>query len=195
MKNLYLIVGKSGTGKTTEIEILAEKNKLSILPSYTTRPKRTPNEKGHIFISKKQYIKNKKQYDNDMVAYTYFADNHYFATIQQLIYNDLYITDIRGVEYLKDKVDLIKSYFPHQYHFEKGIKIIYIDAPITVLLYRLIKRDGIIKGIKRFLNDIDEFSNSSVKSINADYVINNIYNKKGVVADMIWQYIQIEERK
>ena len=51
MKNCYLIVGQSGSGKTTIMTTLEEKYELKSIQSYTTRPKRSDGETGHIFIS------------------------------------------------------------------------------------------------------------------------------------------------
>ena len=57
MKNCYLIVGQSGSGKTTIVNTLEEKYGLKSIQSYTTRPKRSENETGHTFISDEEYDK------------------------------------------------------------------------------------------------------------------------------------------
>ena len=61
-----LLCGKSGCGKSTISEILQTKG-LKVIQSFTTRPKRTPNEQGHIFISKEDF-----DCLHDYVAYTKF---------------------------------------------------------------------------------------------------------------------------
>ena len=62
---IYLIVGRSGSGKTTIAEELERKYGLKSIQSYTTRPKRSDNETGHIFVSDEEFDKL-----TDMVAYT-----------------------------------------------------------------------------------------------------------------------------
>ena len=57
MNNIYLIVGCSGSGKTTIVNSLENKYGLKSIQSYTTRPKRSDDETGHIFISDEEYDK------------------------------------------------------------------------------------------------------------------------------------------
>ena len=50
MKNIYLIVVCSGSGKTAITEKLEELYNLKSIQSYTTRPPRYDGETGHTFI-------------------------------------------------------------------------------------------------------------------------------------------------
>ena len=92
---LYCIIGPSGCGKST---IVSELNKLGYKSpdSYTTRPRRYPNEGGHTYITKDEYDKLE-----DKVAYTKFNNYEYCVTRQMLDGCDLYIVDPAGVESLK----------------------------------------------------------------------------------------------
>ena len=81
---IFLIVGCSGSGKTTITEQLEQKYGLKSIQSYTTRPKRSEDEKGHIFVSDSEVPPK-----TDMVAYTEFAGNRYCATAEQVEDNDL----------------------------------------------------------------------------------------------------------
>ena len=54
MNNIFLIVGCSGSGKTTITEQLEQKYGLKSIQSYTTRPPRYDGETGHIFISNEE---------------------------------------------------------------------------------------------------------------------------------------------
>ena len=64
---LYLIVGKSGSGKDTVINKVCELFNYTKVISYTTRPMRTPDENTHIFVTDKDFNMAK-----DIVAYTRF---------------------------------------------------------------------------------------------------------------------------
>ena len=94
MKNIYLIVGCSGSGKTTITEQLEQKYGLKSIQSYTTRKPRYDGESGHTFVSDEEFDKL-----TDMVAYTEFAGNRYCAIAEQVENNDLYIIDPKGVDF------------------------------------------------------------------------------------------------
>ncbi|MCD3340414.1 guanylate kinase, partial [Clostridium botulinum] len=128
------------------------------IQSYTTRPKRTKDEKGHIFVREKDYtviqdnkINEVQIYDKlgnevDTVAYTYFNGNHYWATMDQVKESTYYIIDKAGVDYFANKVRDKVDY-----------KIVYVTVPFFTRVKRLIKRDGLAKGISRLINDFKMF--------------------------------------
>lgn len=125
MKNIYLIVGESGSGKTTITEQLFNYGYKTI-QSYTTRKPRYEGETGHTFINVDE-IPDK----GEMVAYTFYNDNHYFATQEQVENNDLYVIDPAGI-----------TYFKEHYKGNKGIRIIYVTVPENVRRDRMIKREN-----------------------------------------------------
>ncbi len=92
---LYCIIGPSGSGKSTVVE---ELNKMGFKSpdSYTTRPKRFPEEGGHTYITQEEY-------DNllNIVAYTHFNGYNYCVTKEMLDGCDFYIVDPDGIETLK----------------------------------------------------------------------------------------------
>ena len=155
MKNIYLILGESGSGKTsiaTQIEILYG---MKTIQSYTTRPRREANETGHTFVTEKEFDELK-----DMVAYTLYNNYRYCATSQQVEDNDLYVIDIKGIEYFKQN-----------YKGNKGVKIIYISSPIHTRVTRMEHRgDNFGMIMERIVNDVTDFKNA--KEI-ADVIINN----------------------
>lgn len=179
---IYLIVGRSGSGKTTIAEELEKKYGLKSIQSYTTRPKRSENETGHIFISDEEF-------DNltDMVAYTEFNNYRYCATTEQVENHDLYIIDPKGIEY-----------FAERYKGNKNIKVIYINVSVSVSLDRMIKR-GVVNGkeqimataeaLKRLTNDSAEFYDYVHGIKIADYTINNNDITLEEATEKIYKYI------
>lgn len=87
----YLIVGRSGTGKDTLANLLAERG-LKVLKSYTTRAPRYEGEDTHIFINK-----DKADSYTDKIATTTINGVEYFATRKQLDECDIYIIDPNGI--------------------------------------------------------------------------------------------------
>ena len=173
-KNIYLIIGQSGSGKTTEVEILKKEYGLKDVASYTTRPQRHNNEVGHTFITEDTFNSLKDK----MCAYTFFNGYHYGATVEQIDNANIYVIDLEGIKYMVN--DYIKK------GVKKGIKLIYIKKPFILRTYRILKRDGFKKAVSRILNDFKMFK--ELKQYSFDLIINNT-SKKGVVAKAISDYI------
>mgnify|MGYP000868297774 FL=1 len=90
--DITLIVGRSGTGKSTLEEKLCKDYNLKSIKSYSTRPKRSPDEDSHIFINPSDVDK----YPNK-IATTTINNNFYFATKEQLDESQLYVIDPIGL--------------------------------------------------------------------------------------------------
>ena len=148
------IVGKSGTGKSTIVNSIPT---IDILNSYTTRPPRFPNEKGHIFITEEEYDKLE-----NIIAETKFGKYRYCATKSQIDNSDVYILDKNGVKAIDD------NYIGKDN--KRDIFVIYVKTKFIERLKRCIKDDGFLKGIKRMLRDIGKFNHMQYI---ADYVVNN----------------------
>lgn len=103
MHYLYLVVGRSGSGKTELTNALAEHFGAKIVQSYTTREKREPNETGHIFAKQIDYFKAKAK--NLVVAETIFSGNYYWAQSDQIEECDFYVVDPKGVADVKKAFD------------------------------------------------------------------------------------------
>lgn len=95
---LFLIVGRTGRGKDHLKGILQSMYGWNFVKSYTTRPKRSPDEDTHIFISKEEADSVPK---DSIVAYTQIGEYVYFVTKGMLKGADAYIIDPNGVEYLR----------------------------------------------------------------------------------------------
>ena len=180
---IFLIVGCSGSGKTTITEQLEQKYGLKSIQSYTTRKPRYEGETGHIFISDEEFDKL-----TDMVAYTEFAGNRYCATAEQVENNDLYIIDPKGVDF-----------FMKAYKGSKTPKIIFISSNLTTRYERMVGRaetkgkshqEAIESSLARIANDAEEFYDYIQGQAWVDYVCKNNGNDKlKDVVDKIFDYI------
>lgn len=148
------LIGKSGTGKSTLVNSITG---LNILNSYTTRPKRFENEKGHIFVDDVVY-----DMLENIVAETKFGNYRYCATKSQIDKADVYILDKKGVEAI-DNNYIGKAN-------KRDIFVVYIKTKFLERLKRCIKDEGFHKGIKRMLRDIGKFR---YMNYIADYVAPN----------------------
>ena len=108
---LYLIVGRTGSGKSTLEKKLVEHG-FTTVKSYATRPARTPDEDTHIFISDEEA----DALIPDAVAQTQIGKYRYFATQQQVENADVYVIDPNGVDEICQKVT------------DRAIHIIYVIA-------------------------------------------------------------------
>ena len=180
---IFLIVGCSGSGKTTITEQLEQKYGLKSIQSYTTRKPRYEGETGHIFISDEEFDKL-----TDMVAYTEFAGNRYCATAEQVENNDLYIIDPKGVDF-----------FMKAYKGSKTPKIIFISSNLTTRYERMVGRaetkgkshqEAIESSLARIANDASEFYDYIQGQAWIDYVCkNNSNDKLEDVVDKIFDHI------
>ena len=183
MNNIFLIVGCSGSGKTTITEQLEQKYGLKSIQSYTTRPPRYDGETGHTFISNEEFDKLV-----DICGYTEFAGNRYCSTAEQVENNDLYVIDPNGIDYF------IKSY-----KGKKTPKIIFIDSDLTTRYDRMVKRaedkgdaflTAVDKALNRIKNDVVEFYDYTHNNAHVDFRVNNNKNDNlNQVVDKIYNYI------
>ena len=180
---IFLIVGCSGSGKTTITEQLEQKYGLKSIQSYTTRKPRYDGETGHIFISDEEFDKL-----TDMVAYTEFAGNRYCATAEQVENNDLYIIDPKGIDF-----------FMKSYKGSKTPKVIFISSNLTTRYERMVGRaetkgkshqEAIESSLTRIVNDAGEFYDYIQGQAWIDYVCKNNGNDKlEDVVDKIFDHI------
>ena len=127
LKNIYLICGKSGSGKTTVVEKLEQNYGYAVLKSYTTRKQRHPNDTDHIYSDISDYMAAKEE--NNIIASTVFDHNYYWATTEQLNNSDLYVIDKYGIESLYEK-----------YHGSRHLVVIYINVDNDECITRMKKR-------------------------------------------------------
>lgn len=165
MKYIYLVVGKSGSGKNTLVKFFCDNHNCKEVISYTTRARRYNGEDTHIFITDNEFDKL-----NDLCAYTKFSHSRYGATSQQVDESDFYIIDPNGI-----------SYFYDHYTGQKEPVVIYIECSAIRRFFRMLKRkDKLPKIFERLINDKKEFKDFEKK---ADYVVKN-NNKRKAIRDL-----------
>lgn len=88
-----MVVGRSGSGKDTLANVLKDTYGYSQLYSTTTRPRRTPDEATHVFVTEEEANKM-----TERVAETVIDGYQYFATKGQFEESDVYLIDPRGLD-------------------------------------------------------------------------------------------------
>lgn len=166
-----LIVGRTATGKDTLRESLEKFANMTFVKSYTTRPKRYPDEDTHIFITKEQASEIMKT--DTVIAKTTIADNDYFATKSQVENANGYIIDPIGIYELIDKMPttdfLILYLMPN-----KDYKDIYIERELAK---NVKTKAEIIKELDKRMTSEDKIFTEFDKNIDSLLV-----NHKNIVA-------------
>lgn len=145
----FLIVGRSGSGKDELKRHLESQYGWKFVKSYTTRPKRTPNEDTHIFISHEEAAKIPKE---EKVAVTFIKNNtdtpdEYFATMQQVQEADAYIIDPKGVKMLLENMpkETFEIIYMQAQSEEKRKEWLVKDMKIKTKHYESLKNDVNLK--------------------------------------------------
>lgn len=158
MKNIYCIIGESGTGKTTVANTLESEYGLKNVQSYTTRPPRTLNESGHIFVSDEEFNRLGK-----LVAYTEYDGYRYGVTEDQIETNDIYVIDPDGAQ------ELLECY-----NGFKGQRLIRLKTDQVTRAKRMKARGDTEEAIYGRLNqDKTRFSTIRENLLSYDLVIPN----------------------
>ncbi|KEI83970.1 guanylate kinase (plasmid) [Clostridium botulinum B2 433] len=132
---IICLVGESGSGKSTIAELL-EKEGYNYIESYTTRKPRYKGERGHIFLDSINDRNDIDILDNgyypkeNVIAYTCYKDEHYYATKEQYKNKgtSIYIVEVKGVNELRSEID------------DAEILVLYLKADEQVRKGRMIKR-------------------------------------------------------
>ena len=164
---IVAIIGKSGSGKSEIVSKFAKRG-YNVIESYTDRPKRFPDEWGHIFISTEEV----EEYKSSMIAYTFFDGHHYFATREQYQNKGItfYVIDPFGVSSLKKKVK------------DADLIFIYIDTDEVVRIERMTNRmilknqdasEEVVQAFRDKARGRAEYDKTAFKIVECDYVVDN----------------------
>lgn len=147
-KPLYLFIGKSASGKTTVAEIMEEEGYKQV-QSYTTRPKRYENEKGHVFITDEECFDIK-----NIMASTLYNGYWYCATLEQIQDADIYVIDPTGAKELLHNYDKLN----------RKVYIVYFKSSVGNRITHMLKRgDSYGQIIERITHDGQEGWFKSIK--------------------------------
>lgn len=184
---VILVVGKTGSGKSSLIKKLCERTGLRELCSYTTRPKRSEADNDHIFVSVEDYFKAKG--NGEIVIDTELAGNYYYSTIEQLYNSDLYTINPKAFDELM-AMDLPNIRFV----------VVYISCPDKIREERVMKRgDDRHKYRVRDFSERQEFR-KFITEEKWDYAINNLDLAKSYsvlrwisTVENVWKNVSREE--
>lgn len=161
MKKIFLIIGRTASGKSSIAREVCNRMGLTQVISYTTRPMRKGERQNsdHIFISPEDV----NFFRDDIAAYTEINGYEYFTTMDILDKSDVYVIDPNGVKDLRERVGNL-------YEFVE----IYIRIPKTVAEDRARARGDKLKDFRtRWDSESDQFFEYE-KSYTFDYnLINN----------------------
>lgn len=144
MKNIYLLAGPSGSGKSSVARELTQRYGLKEVWSYTERPPRYDGEPGHIFVTPEQFDAAGK-----MCAFTLYNGYRYGVPESAIEENDIYVIDPAGIRYMQER-----------YSGSKGVVIIAIYASLNERAVRMLERGDTQAAVrKRLQTDEKEFEN------------------------------------
>ena len=183
-KPLFLIVGRTASGKSTVEAQLNNIYNVEPIKSYTTRPAR-PNDETHTFVDQKRF----DELRNSLVAYTKINGYEYGVTAHQIIRGSFYVIDPVGVEYLVNS-----GFFDRQKHIYPTI--IHLDVPENIRLERFLKRGGTKEAFYERQNaeDIAFAPLDSLKELNPNLVTIDGTQELSMVVRQISTLYQVQQK-
>ena len=102
----FLVVGRTGTGKSTLCKCL-EKKGLKVLKTYTTRPKRSERDNDHSFLTEREAVEFREE---RKLLRTVINGYEYFTTYSSVQNADVLCIDPDGVKEITDAFPNISFY-------------------------------------------------------------------------------------
>lgn len=160
---LFVLLGRSGSGKSTILKKLVDITGFNEIVTYTTRPIREKEQNGvdYHFVTDKEF--EDMLYNEQIVAYQYIEDRkwHYGMNVE----------DIRklSTNQIKEDEHAIVVATPSGYNelkdiMGKNVIGIYIDVEPDILIKRSLMRENkpdVKEMCRRFLSDDYDFSHIS----------------------------------
>ena len=142
MGKVFILVGRSASGKTSLQNFLSKKFSAPIHVSYTTRTQREKEIDGvdYFFVSRNEFLAM------DMLERAEFAGNLYGISkeaFEKVLFNNkisLLVTEQSGAKYLKSL-------------YGESVCTILLDMPAEISRELLTRRDGVENGTARFAHD------------------------------------------
>ena len=187
---LLCILGQTASGKDFLTNKLCERTGWTAITSYTTRERRLNEGETHIFSTESDYEQMKA--DGNIAAYTNIDGNYYWATVDQLYENDIYIIDFTGLKTLKE------LNLPNL-----RLVSVYINVPDAIRKERAInlRKDDKLKFLSRSHAESNQFR-QMLKNAEFDYSVSNIewpkaYSVLRHIADVegVWKNHKEDETK
>ena len=172
---LLCIMGRTSSGKDTLARALRDRLGAKVVISNTTRQRRVNEGETHYFVTKEDY-KGAKDAGN-IAAFTEIEGNYYWTTVDQVMENDVYVIDPKGVKTLEDlKLPNLR------------LVRVYVNVPDDIREERAIhsRGDDKHKFRSRNLAERRQFENM-LKNGQFDYAIPNI-NFPEAYAVLKWIY-------
>lgn len=204
MDNIFVICGKSNSGKDTIMKAIKEMIKhneinLKVLPVHTTRPKRLYEKDEYIFESKDQF--NSDYMDNLICeARTYtpagVTDGEswcYYTLINDIEPGTNYIT-INTPEGITSIVNYLNDSNDHKGKFK--VHALYIACDDETLLTRAMEREkkqmvpNYKELVRRFMADDNDFSQSELEKLRVKTSLQTFYYNTGKpISFSVMEYI------
>lgn len=156
---LITLTGASGSGKTSILKKLVEENVVNCIVTTTTREPRRGEVDGadYHFTTKDAFDKSQ------MAEFVEFNGNLYGTSLDE-IENAISSKEIYMVILDRKGVGNLRSLYPNK------ITAVYLKASKTTCRKRLVRRDGLEKGLSRFKADrVENLYDDS----GYDYVVEN----------------------
>lgn len=176
---IFLILGKSGSGKTAVCDKVEDVLGITSVRSYTTRLPRYEGEGSHIFVPNfHEWMASHP--DEKIVGRTLFDWSYYWATQAQVEASNLYVIDIDGIKYFKKN-----------YTGNKKVRVVHITASPFKRAIRMLKRGDSVKAcLSRLLHDHKAFLEAD------DYTDVTLENDSlDICAARLTNYIMTEDHR